>query len=249
MQQQLESMDIPFEFFKAVDGATLTDEYLAKTCNFEELNKRPHLKHKGMYGCILSHYHIYQKIVNGGYPYALILEDDIVIQPGLKALLSVLETRIQPNEAVLLFSQNTSTPLVLSKQNSETLPTGHQLSYPMEPWAFGSTAGYVITREAAQGMLALVLPIHDGPDAWGTFYRDNAIKSLRCTTPFILKPAGFKSDIDYVVNSSLLGKALTFINKHRIFPFKQLLDYRRKVTLVQSTQYTFTDNVSPLVAR
>ena len=248
IQQQLDAQNIPFEFIKAVDGSTLTDEYLAQVCDFQELAKRPHLQHKGMYGCILSHYNIYQRMVADNIPYALILEDDVIIQPGLKAMVDTLEKKVQANEAILLFSQNSYMPTVLSRQHAEALPGNHQLSYPMEPWAFGSTAGYIISLEAARGMVDLVLPIRYGPDTWGYFYDEKAIRSVRCVTPFVVKPAGFKSDIDYIENSSLLGKALNFINEKRIFPFKQLLDYRRKHTLGQATEYTFTDDVSRMVA-
>jgi glycosyl transferase family 25 len=246
IQKQLDEQGIDFEFIKAVDGALLTDEYLAKVCNFEELAKRPHIQHKGMYGCILSHYYIYEKIVANKLPYALILEDDVVIQAGIKAVLAELETKIQANEAILLFTQNNFMPTVLSEQNSETLPGKHRLSYPMEPWALGSTAGYIISQAAAKGMLNYMLPIHVGPDAWITFYRDKAISSLRCVTPFLVKPAGFTSDIDYVTKSGLMGKALAFVKEHRIFPFKQLLDFRRKRALEKSMQYSFTAEPSPV---
>ena len=247
MQKQLDAQGIKFEFTKAVDGATLTDEYLAQICDFEELNKRPHLMHKGMYGCILSHLNIYRRIVEEDLPYALVMEDDIVIQPNLKGVLAELETKIQPNEAILLFSQNNSIPTVLSSKNAEKLHGGHQISYPMMPWAFGSTAAYIISKEAAQGMLNWVLPIRDAPDAWNSFYHDRAIHSLRCVTPFLMKPAGFTSDIDYIAGNSLLGKALGFIKKHKVPVLNQLLDYRRKIVLDKSIQYSFTSETSPVV--
>lgn len=246
MQQQLQDQEIDFEFIKAVDGATLTDEYLAPISNFEELEKRPHIMRKGMYGCILSHYGIYQRIVAEDLPYALILEDDIEIQPGFKAVLKDLESRITPNEAILLFSQNNFMPTVFSKQETEKLAGNHVLAYPMEPWALGSTAGYIISKAAAQGMIEYMLPLHIGPDAWIAFYRDKAIGSLRCVTPFLVKPAGFTSDIDYVNTNNALGKAVAFVKKHRIFPFKQLLDYRRKRALDKSIQYSFSSEPSPV---
>lgn len=246
IEAQLNVQGIDFEFIKAVDGTTLTDEYLAKVCNFEEIAKRPYIQHKGMYGCILSHYHIYEKIVTDNLPYALVLEDDVVIQPGMKAVLIQLETEIQNNEAILLFTQNNFMPTVLSEQNSENLSDNYRLSYPMEPWALGSTAGYVISQAAAKGMLEYMLPIHVGPDAWITFYRDKAISSLRCVTPFLVKPAGFTSDIDYVRRAGLLEKALAFVKEYRIFPFKQLLDFRRKRVLEKSMQYSFSSEPSPV---
>lgn len=246
IQQQLDAQGVEFEFVKAVDGATLTDEYLKQVCNYEELNKRPHLMHKGMYGCILSHFHIYQRIVAENLPYALVMEDDIIIQPGLKAVLAEIEPKIRANEAILLFSQNNFMPTVFSEQDVEKLSGPYQISYPMVPWAFGSTAAYIISREAAQGMVDWVLPLRDAPDAWYSFYRDKAIHSLRCVTPFLMKPAGFTSDIDYVANNSLVGKTLNFIKKHKIPVLNQILDYRRKVVLDKSVQYSFSPERSPV---
>ena len=249
MQRQLSAQGVDFEFIKAVDGATLTDGYLAQICDFEELKtKRPHLLRKGVYGCLLSHYSVYEKIVADNLPYALIMEDDIEIQPGLKALLQAMELTIQENEVILLFSQNNYMPTILSEQNADTLLGTYRVSYPMQPWALGSAAGYVISLAAAKNLAKSVLPIRYAADGWSSYYYDHNILSLRCVTPFPVKPAGFKSDIDYVNNDSFRSKALLFINKHNIFPFKQLLDLRRKHVLDKTAQYSFTPEPSPMVS-
>ncbi len=246
IQQQLDAQGIAFEFIRGVDGSLLTDDYLATICNFKALAQRPYIQLKGVYGCLLSHYSIYEKIVSDNIPYALILEDDVIIQPSIKATLSGIEAKIQHNEAVLLFSQNNHMPTVLSIQQSEHLPGKYKLSYPMNPWALGSAAAYIITNAAARGMLKYMLPIHVAADSWIRFYEDKAIDSLRCVTPFLAKPAGFSSEIDYVRDASIVGRAVAVIKKHNIFPFKQLLDYRRSLALKKSSQYTFTSEVSPV---
>jgi glycosyl transferase family 25 len=179
---------VDFEFIKAVDGATLSDEYLARICDFEELTtKRPHLLRKGVYGCLLSHYSVYQRIVAENLPYALVMEDDVEISAGLKEVLKALEPVIKKNEAVLLFSQNSYMLTTLSEQNADILLEKYRVSYPIQSWALGSAAGYVITREAAQGLIDLVLPIRYAADGWPFFYYYRAIHSLRCVTPFLLK--------------------------------------------------------------
>ena len=246
IQHQLELQDIAFEFIEAVDGSLLTDEYLATICNFEELAKRPYLQLKGVYGCLLSHYSIYEKIVSNNIPYALILEDDVIIQPGIKGVLTEIEARIKHNEAILLFSQNTYMPTVLSSQHSEILLGKHKLSYPMDSGALGSTAAYVISNAAARGMMKYLLPIHIAADAWPYFYENNVISSLRCVTPFLAKPAGFPSEIDYQRSMGILGKIVSTVKRYNVFPFKHLLDYRRGLALKKSSQYTFTSEVSPL---
>jgi glycosyl transferase family 25 len=246
IKRQLDAQDIDFEIIKAVDGAVLTDEYLQTALNFEEIAKRPYLMRKGAYGCALSHYAIYSKMVAEGIPYALILEDDVVIEQGFKNVIETIPSKLLVNDVVLLFAQNNFMPIVFSEQDTERLPKGHKIVYPMEPWALGSAAGYIITNEAARGLMQYVFPVREPADAWIAFYRDKAIGNIRCIAPFLVKPAGFDSNIDYVSSQSMVGKVSSFIKKYRIFPFKQLLDYRRQRMLVKSSAYSFTTERSPV---
>lgn len=248
MRRQLASRDLDFEFVKAVDGAALSDDEVARVCDFAQLARRPHLRRRGVYGCLLSHYSVYERIVAENLPCALVLEDDVVVDAALGALLSALAPQLQAGEVLLLYSQNTYMPTVLSEQHAQPLPGGYQLSYPLEPWACGSTSGYLISQQAAQALLSLLLPIHCASDAWGLFYDEKAIGSLRCVTPFPVKPAGFKSEIDYVAPASLLGKVLTFIDERRLFPLKQLLDYRRRRGHAQAMRYSFSAEPSRIPA-
>lgn len=237
MTQQLAAQGIEFEIIKATDGAELTDSYLTQICDFEQLAKSPHLLRKGVYGCLLSHYSICQRLLTDDIPYALILEDDVVLQPNLKKLLADIEKNVKQGEVILLFSQNNYMLTLFSQQQSITLADGHQLVYPIEPWALGSAAAYVITQEAARGLVNFLLPIRHAADTWGAFYDSAAIADVRCIVPFPIKPAGFKSDIDYIPASSLSGRILGLINKYRIFPFAALLDYRRRWLLNKATDY------------
>ena len=246
IQKQLDTQGVDFEFIKAVDGATLTDEYLKTALNFEEIAKRPYLKRKGAYGCALSHYAIYSKIVAENIPYAIILEDDVILENGFKSIIDKISSKLLYNEVILLFAQNNFMPIVFSDQDIEQLTNKQNIAYPMEPWALGSAAGYIVTYEAAKGLMQYVFPVREPADAWIAFYRDKAIKNLRCVTPFALKPAGFDSNIDYVSSGSLVGKISSFIKKYNIFPLKQLLDYRRQRMLVNSSAYTFSSERSPV---
>ncbi|RYE91451.1 MAG: glycosyltransferase family 25 protein [Cytophagaceae bacterium] len=249
MHKQLTAQDIDFTFTKAVDGATLTDDYLNQVCDFQALAQRPYLLKKGVYGCLLSHYNVYQEIVEKGLPCALVLEDDVVIEPGLKVLLDAIEKTIQGNEVVLLFTQNNYMPTILSSQQVENLTDNYKLHYPMDVWAFGSAAGYIISQAAAKSMLNYLLPIRYAADTWGAFYTEQAIDSIRCVTPFILKPAGFKSDIDYIDASSMKGKVTKFINDNNIFLLKKLLTYRRNYQLNKTVTYSFTPEPSPMLTK
>jgi glycosyl transferase family 25 len=246
IKKQLDEAGVEFEFIKAVDGSSLTDEYLQKALNFEEIAKRPYLMRKGAYGCALSHYAIYLKMIAENIPHAVILEDDVLINKEFKNIISGLTDRLLPNEVILLFTQNNFMPIVFSSLDTEPIYNKYKSVYPIEPWALGSAAGYIITNEAARGLAHYVFPVREPADAWIAFYKDKAIKNLRCVVPFPVRPAGFESNIDYLSNQSLLGKLFTFSKKYNVFPIKQLLDYRRQRMLVKSSAYSFTSERSPL---
>lgn len=56
--------------------------------------------------------------------------------------------------------------------------------------------------------------------------------------PFLLEPAGFKSTIGYVDTTSLGGRLASWIDKHQVFPFEQLLRFMRKRSSRKRQLYT-----------
>ena len=81
MQKQLE--ELPFlspEFVIAVDGRKMTKEGQNQKFNIEKFKKNYSREVRpGEIGCTLSHQKCYQKLMDSGEEYALILEDDIVL--------------------------------------------------------------------------------------------------------------------------------------------------------------------------
>ena len=72
--------EIEYEFFNAIDGQELTDEYMVQK-NLKVLNSWNDPSHdrkitKGEVGCTLSHYHVYQKAKEMKHDITLVLEDD-----------------------------------------------------------------------------------------------------------------------------------------------------------------------------
>lgn len=75
------------EFITAVDGRMMSQEELRSLFDFEDsLNHYGRYLNPGEIGCTLSHRKVYEAIVQGDSPYALILEDDIAIQKDLNTL-------------------------------------------------------------------------------------------------------------------------------------------------------------------
>lgn len=97
MEKQLNSLGIPHEFIQATDGNDLNE------VDFERIyNKKKSLHYlntplkKSEVGCAHSHARIYKKIVNENIDYALILEDDIVLD---KRILQILTDEALRKEA------------------------------------------------------------------------------------------------------------------------------------------------------
>src|SRR5271156_7071472 len=80
---ELQRARLDYEVITAVDGrtldlsgSTLIDPSLASRCEFPA----------GTVGCALSHFHVYQKILEDGRDRALVLEDDVTLPADLNDL-------------------------------------------------------------------------------------------------------------------------------------------------------------------
>lgn len=82
MAMQLKNIGLDFERISAVDGNAQTDEFLNKYYS-SKLNRKKYyapLK-KAEIGCYISHLKACEKIVRDNLDYAIILEDDIILEP------------------------------------------------------------------------------------------------------------------------------------------------------------------------
>ena len=91
MEGTLGSMGVEAEFVPGVDGQKLTDDELAmydrdRCRRVYGSDMRP-----GEIGCYLGHYRLYERLLREGVKLALILEDDVHIDPALPAIMSEIE--------------------------------------------------------------------------------------------------------------------------------------------------------------
>ncbi len=83
IKRQLDKLQIPFEFFDAVDAREGLDHLDATQV---DLDPSLHLS-LPEYGCSLSHASLYQKMVDESIDYALIMEDDAIVLPNITRFL------------------------------------------------------------------------------------------------------------------------------------------------------------------
>jgi GR25 family glycosyltransferase involved in LPS biosynthesis len=87
MTNLLNTLGVSFEFFDAFDGLALPSDAPAYDADAWLKNNGTPMT-PGELGCAMSHRAIYERMVTDNIPEALILEDDVVIDPALVPILS-----------------------------------------------------------------------------------------------------------------------------------------------------------------
>jgi glycosyl transferase family 25 len=224
--EELKKTGLDYEIFPAVDGrdlnlsdAELIDQAFVAASVFPE----------GSAGCALSHLGIYRKIIADGLDVALILEDDVMLPPGLDNLADEVGKHLSGAEAALL-SVDCPDPVQLSREGMVRLSDGRVLALPIDISRPVSAAAYLITREACERMVKLLLPIRVNADAWPFFYREGALDRVRCVAPLpVLKSSDLTSTIGYYsLGNGLRSKLVGPLVRNKIPVLHRVLSRRRQ---------------------
>jgi glycosyl transferase family 25 len=246
---QMAQLGIPYEFVCAVEGRAMTAQERTALVDEAAVAEHPHWLTPGQIGCALSHRAAYQQILESGDEVGFVVEDDIVLPPGCGELLEVLSAQMHGREAILLYYRSFE-PCVFSDQDVVVIPAWGKLRYPVDVHQPITTAAYLITREACEQLVDLVVPVRAGADSWGFFHDHGAVHRLRCVVP---RPAGvrteFKSTIDYVSATSPRVRLTTAVSRHRIFPLYQLLALKRRRLEQRMTEVRIVSEPSPMATR
>lgn len=251
MTRQLDRVGLAYEFVEAVDGRALKPSERAGLVDEATVAQHPRWLTPGAIGCALSHLRAYERVLaDGCEDVALMLEDDVIVPPGISDLVSQIVPHMRGPDVVLLYFRSFGV-CRFSSYEAVGLRSGAQLAYPLEVRQPITTAAYLITREACRGLAGVILPVRAGADSWGHFYELGAIESLRCVIP---RPFGvrkdFKSTIDRVAPRSQRVRMTTFIATHRVFPLFQLLNLNRRLIERRMSKLAVVPERSPIaVAR
>lgn len=228
MVRQFAKASMPYEIIEAVDGRLLDlsepqFSYAAYDSNLTA----------GAFGCALSHFKTYQKILNDGRDFALILEDDVLLPTDLKELVDAVQRHMSGAEVVLLCFQ--SREALLTMAGAAQLPAGRSLVQVVDRGTPRSTAAYLITREACERMLKVMQPpVRTVADDWGTFYREGAIDRIRCIVPMPVHISPhIRTTMDNFRPGSLAERLLVAVDKLKVPVAYQILARRRMRFLIR----------------
>ena len=191
----------------------------------------------GQVGCALSHLAAYESMIDRRLPWALIVEDDAVLPPDIHDILVRVEATLRRGDVVLLYNRPQHRA-AFSTVNAD--PIGdYRLCLPMNMAGLGTTAAYVITRQAAEGILKVNRPVVAAADNWEYFFDRQAIARARVMSPNPVSIKPFESTV--FTSGSRVGG---FLKSNRLF--QPLLAARRRFLTARMTgQTVFVDEVSP----
>ena len=156
------------ERFEGINGSAINiqkDERISLRTkrNIKEHTRREHvdLDSAGGVGCYLSHTTIWKKFLERSEPYAMILEDDIVLDPGFTAKFqrAMKDTTLLPDEPDVWFFMPPNEWYYDYKGMDFPLTT---TANKIGPWVTNTCAaftGYLISRRGAERLLESAFPI------------------------------------------------------------------------------------------
>ncbi len=215
MEGQLDALGLPYERFAAIDGKALGGTHP----DFSALSYR--LMHgrrfiPGEIGCYLSHVGALKAFLASGHDHALVLEDDVVIDPRTPALI----------EAAI--AAGTWDILRLSTVNSGRkhaylpLSADHDLAIALTREK--GAGAYVVTRRGAEWMAGM-LPIRM---AWDIAFDTEYLHGLR--TAFIVPvPCDQNTGMATQIQNSIRKYKLPSWRYLTVFPVRAFLETSRLV--------------------
>ncbi|PUE09486.1 hypothetical protein B9Z51_11550 [Limnohabitans sp. T6-5] len=175
---QLDRLGLPWERLLASDGQQLD---MADPSLFD--NKTFAIRHgktalAGEIGCYLSHARALERLLSSEAQYAVILEDDVLLQDDLPDVLIALDKRSLDWDMVKLSGIHRGHPLSLGKLTDQ-----HELTVMMSRYT-GASA-YIVNKRAAQiyvqGLLPMRIPYdHEFDRGWHWALKIRAVLPTPC---------------------------------------------------------------------
>lgn len=169
MERQLAALDLPAEFFPAVDGRRLTEDEVGQQSNrvwFRRYVGREMTR--ADLGCSLSHILVYRKIIEENLPCALVLEDDAWLTPAIKPVMEALEEDIPRLPVdVVLFSQ-------CSTVGARLWNIATYFLCPVVQAYFAHA--YVVTPAGARRLQDALFPVCHQADAWDWLLKHRVVR-------------------------------------------------------------------------
>jgi glycosyl transferase family 25 len=219
---------IDFEFINAVVGKKI-DLRNDPRVNYSAVEKYPGWLTHGMIGCALSHIYCYNKIIEKGLDFAIIFEDDIILDEMINDIIENVKKMVFPDAVTMLYYQSFN-DIILEKKSFKNITGEYSIADALPDQTLISTAAYVIGKNVAGKMINYLLPVHTSPDSWKEFRDNKLLDKIYLVHPIPVYNACFQTEIQHNVKLKhriieALGRVL---NKIPIQFIQKLLIKRRR---------------------
>tara|TARA_R110000782_G_scaffold48219_5_gene105656 strand:+ start:2148 stop:2894 length:747 start_codon:yes stop_codon:yes gene_type:complete len=204
-------------FFDAIDGRLIKPSQKVDLYNsVESKAKIGRVLTSAEIGCALSHIEIYKKIILQKKKYALILEDDVVLEPDFKLVCAAAVEHLTDPDIIFLGSHTSSNrhkDVFLKIWGKMEISSGRHIGFPAEP-PYGAY-GYLLSREAAIKMLNIVSDLYLPIDHYTS---NSALLDIKVVKPSVVR-----------VSSKLESLSNLNADRHRLHQSKlRVSDKNRK---------------------
>jgi glycosyl transferase, family 25 len=177
--------------FEAINGKNLDSDDINKKYDAEKAKKIfGRTLSLSEIGCTLSHLSVYNTVIDKKLPYALVLEDDVLISSYLSDVLPDCLKAMEEDKPMIflltpIFSYKNVNKIKIGKryENYAVLGPQHYL-YPI--WSVNyCAAGYIINKAACKVILKDQNPLHSPIDNW-EYLSNNKIVDIRALIPYVI---------------------------------------------------------------
>lgn len=193
------------EVVDAVDGRLLSESQKLNLFRKPPLQpKFPFQLMDGEYGCFLSHIGVWKKVADGPAPFAIVMEDDVVVSDGFSDVLQLTAKNADENCLIRFPIKQREVPKkIIAEQGKISL---------FEPKVIGlTTAMYIIGRSAARKLLQGCQTFDRPVDVWLQMRWETGVRSTTVWPSFI------SSGASKIGGSTIQNKAKGFSKIAREF--------------------------------
>ncbi len=190
MRKCLSALNLSYERVRAVDGAELSEDELARAFDAKRslaANRAPMTL--GQIGCALSHDSIYRRMQTEGLDSALVIEDDIDFSPTFPRALEHVRSRMDISRPQVFLFSNLRNPC------SFEISGDAQSFEIVKQKSMACTDAYVITLPAANLIYRANYPVLTCADSFRRWRRHFGLELYRCLPATVRHDPIFESEI------------------------------------------------------
>lgn len=227
-ETRLKNIGLEAERFDATIGKQLNDVEL-KIWYCPKKNKQYYNRNLtlGEMGCYISHMRIWQKMVDESISHCVVLEDDLFIQPHLKAIINAA-TKLR-SFGLLKLSDNRGFPFIDTVELDDNLTLGNYKKTP------NGTQGYIISLDGAKKLLTRK-PFYRPVDVDIQFHSEVGLQIIGIRPYPVAEDRSFESEIA-ITNTGAHSNRSTFLRN---------LNHRTRIYLQRKKKTADLNNIISL---